>query len=526
MKFWSRLARENPEPEGRRWVYVPYDQLTAEVGPLAALAPSEAGIILVESPWKARRRRYHKQKLALVLANQRHFALEQANRGVAVRYLVHDGPYAEALETLPPECFPLRVMEPAERELRRDLRALVEDGRLEVVEHAGWLTTPEDFRASCGGEPPWKMDSFYRHVRKRTGLLMQDGKPVGGRFSFDAENRKPWKGAPPEPALPRFAADEITREVFELVAERFSEHPGELDPGALPATEAQAKELWVWARRECMVHFGPYEDAMSREAESLFHTRISPLLNIHRLLPHQVLEDVLALDLPLPSQEGFLRQVLGWREFVRHVHRESDGFRSLPRIPVEAAGAAPPGLGGDAPLPPAFWGNESGLACLDTVVAQVWREGWSHHITRLMVLSNLATLLGVSPRELTDWFWVAYVDAYDWVVEPNVLGMGTFAVGPVMSTKPYVSGAAYLNKMSDYCGACAFHPKKDCPITAMYWDLLGQAQETLAGNHRMALPLASQRKRGPAQQAKDRAVAEKVRTTLAAGLPLRPEDLS
>jgi deoxyribodipyrimidine photolyase-related protein len=518
VSFLQRLRSYQVDQAGRRWAYVPYDQLHDQLGLLADLPPREVGIVLIESPWKARRRPYHRQKLALVLANQRHFALEQAERGVAVEYLIHDGPYHEALAKRPGAGGPLVVMEPAERELRTDLGPLVADGRIEVQPHQGWLTTEADFRESVGATPPWKMDSFYRHVRRRTGYLMEGKQPEGGRFSFDKENRKAWRGTPPAPEPPTFQPDPITREVADLVATTYSDHPGDLDLHTLPASLEDGHRLWAWAQNKCMSWFGPFEDAMSTESGGLFHTRISPLMNLYRLLPRRVVDDVLSLDIPLPSKEGFLRQVLGWREFVRHVHRETDGFRELP------PGAEFQGLDATEPLPPAFWGTPSGLHCLDHVVEQVWREGWSHHITRLMVLSNLATLLGYSPRELSDWFWVAYVDAFDWVVEPNVLGMGTFSVGPVMSTKPYVSGSAYLNRMSDYCRSCDLNPKRTCPVTRLYWAFLERNRDTLAGNARIAMPLRSLDRRPAGERALDAQEFRRVRDLLASGARVGPAE--
>ena len=182
-------------------------------------------------------------------------------------------------------------------------------------------------------------------------------------------------------------------------------------------------------------------------------------------------------------------------------------------------------LGADRPLPRAFWPDRpSGLACLDRVVSDVWTEAWSHHITRLMVLCNLATLLEVEPRQLTDWFWVAYLDAYDWVVEPNVLAMGSYALGPLMTTKPYVSGAAYINRMSDYCSTCAFDPKTDCPITNLYWAFLDRHNEILADNHRMRLVLSSLGKRKRSKRDEDRVVFEWVSRTLTDAGRLRPMD--
>jgi deoxyribodipyrimidine photolyase-related protein len=247
-------------------------------------------------------------------------------------------------------------------------------------------------------------------------------------------------------------------------------------------------------------------------------------LNLHRLVPRDVLNDVLDADIPLNSKEGFVRQVLGWREFVRLVHRRTDGFRSLP-------GGRPCRTTPGRRLPVVYWnedaegGTPSGLACLDHVVRDVWREAWAHHIPRLMVLANIATLLDVSPRELTDWFWVAFDDAYDWVVEPNVLGMGTFAVGEVMTTKPYISGSGYVHRMSDFCSGCAFHPKRDCPLTSMYWAYLARHETELSANSRMARTLAGLRRRSSGRRERDRAIFEHVSRVLAAGAALTPSEM-
>ncbi|MEZ4318655.1 MAG: cryptochrome/photolyase family protein [Myxococcota bacterium] len=509
----SASAQAGGSPDVRSWVFVPYDQLTDALGPLSREDPRTLGILLVECPAKAGRRPYHVQKLAMVLTNLRHFAVEQARRGVAVRWRVADS-YAAPILDLAREVGPVRMMEAAERELRVELAPLVRDGHLEVLPHEGWLTTDADF-AECGA-PPWRMDAFYRQVRRRTGLLMHGGKPEGGRFSFDGDNREPWKGSPAPPDVPRFEPDALTQEVVELVQTQFSDHPGTLDPAALPASLEDAERLWAWAMERCLEHFGRYEDAMSTRSSGLFHTRISALVNLHRLLPARVVRDVAGSGAPLGSREGFVRQVLGWREFVRHVHRATDGFRTFPQNV----------LGQETPLPPVYWGGApSGLACLDGVVADVWREAYSHHITRLMVLSNVAQLLDVDPRALTDWFWVAYVDAFDWVVEPNVLGMGTFSVGELMTTKPYVAGSGYVDRMGDACRSCAFHPKKSCPLTPMYWAYLSRHHGVLSGVDRATRQLLGLNRRSAAKQAWDHAVFERVREVLASGAELRPSDL-
>lgn len=550
--FRQELSARQTDPKGRSWLLVPYDQLTDGLGPLSREDPEDLGIVVVESRWKASRRPYHRQKLALVLANLRHFALEQAARGVAVRHVVGDAAYSRLLEPVVSELGPLRVMRPAERELRIDLQPLVEKKRIEVLPHEGWLTSPEQFETAFPDGKRWRMDGFYRHVRRETGILMSDGKPVGGKLSFDSENRKPWRGDPPAPKPVRFPTDPVKQEVIDLVESEFAQHPGQLDASALPATAKDAERAWRWAKRHCLEHFGPYEDAMSRSSGTLFHTRISSLMNLHRLLPARIVADVAAMDLPIASQEGFIRQVLGWREFMHHVHDETDGFRALPdgsHPPLAASpgdagyerwsgtawksgrsprrtdgGACPSALRADEALPPAFWGAPSGLGCLDAVTSEVWETGYGHHITRLMILSNLATLLGVSPREVADWFWVAYTDAYDWVVEPNVLGMGTFGLGDLFTTKPYVSGAAYIDKMSDYCGACSFSPKRDCPITSLYWSFLERNERALRDNPRVAMPLRSLARRADERREHDRRVREWVVKTLQEGEPLRPED--
>jgi len=570
--FKQQLDKVNPlkgssksrgAKDKRRWLYMPYDQVTDRLGPLSRENPEGLGIILIENPAKAARRPYHKQKLALILANLRHFAIEQAERGVAVRHEVvtsaissngSNGSYSSALEALAKELGPIEVMEPAERELRVDLQPLIESGALIQTTHEGWLTKLSDLEAIVDKNGSYRMDAFYRRVRQSTGILMEGGKPRGGKYSFDSENRLPWKGEPLPPQMPSFAVSDITEEVGQLINKHMANHPGQLDLESLPATKADSELLWSWAMENCLPLFGPFEDAMSSQNRGMFHSRISAILNIHRLTPKQIIQDVLSLELPLPSQEGFIRQVLGWREFVQKIHLTTDGFRSIPQAPPVApkiapqpgdggyklwagssfnndksadspsdyGGACPSYFGADNPLPPAYWGTESGLNCLDTVVKSVWDEAYSHHITRLMVLSNLATLLDVSPRELTDWFWVAYFDAFDWVVEPNVLAMGTYGVGGLMTTKPYISGAAYINKMSDYCKGCQFDPAKNCPITRLYWAFLERHRDKLEGNLRMAMSVNSVKKRADSLKSEDKEIYEKTIKALLAGQKLKP----
>ncbi len=504
------------EARRRRWIYVPYDRLHEGVGPLAETPPEDAVVVMMESRGKGTRRPYHKKKLTLVLSAMRHFALEQGERGCRVVYGASPSGFSDGLLALQERWAwdELVVNRPAERELRVELgEAKAERGlRVREVSDTAWLTTTEDFegvfgkvRAGSGegGRRQYLMDRFYRAVRRKTGFLMAGAQPVGGQWSYDSENRKPFRGEIPVPERPSFPPDAITREVMAMIAERHPDHFGQVEGFEMPVTRKQAEEAWQFALRAMLPHFGPWEDAMSTKHPDLFHSLTSATVNLTLLRPVDLVRDVVAAyeegKVPLASAEGFVRQVLGWREFMRHIHEATDGYRT-----VQADGA-PSFLDAHRKLPPVYWGVESGMRCMDTVVAQVVDKGWSHHITRLMVLSNLATLCGFSPRELTDWFWFAYVDAYDWVVEPNVLGMATFGDGGLTATKPYVSGAAYINRMSDYCGKCKLDPKKStgegsCPFTALYWSFLERQAAKLEGNQRMRMPLNAMLKKSGAER--------------------------
>ena len=524
--FLARLWELNSPSEDRRWVYVPYDQLNDGAFSLIGGDPSELGIVMVESLGKGKRRPYHKQKLALVLANQRQFALEQARRGVAVRYILAAN-YDEALGQVVKDVGVIHCMEPAERELRQELAPFVERGELVMHPNRLWLTTAHDFEAACGSGQ-WRMDRFYRHVRKKFGVLIDStGKPTGGRWSLDGDNRQRWNGYPEAPTPPTFEADAIVKEVVQDIEQNFGDHPGTVNTDRLPTTAADAQKLWAWSKANCMTYFGPFEDAMSVHSRTLFHTLVSSLVNNGRLTPVRLINEVLPMEIPLNSKEGFVRQVLGWREFVRHVHEQSDGFRQLPegvesRVQRSADGAVNH-LGAELDLPPVFWGVESGFNCLDHAVGEVLATGYTHHINRLMILSNWAVLIGASPRQLTDWFWVMFTDAYDWVVEPNVLGMSTFAAADLMSTKPYVSGSAYVKRMSDYCDGCSFTPGKDCPMTAMYWNFLNQHHDELGSNPRMKLALTSASRRTDDQKRYEAEITSMVQDALVQGKRLVPE---
>ena len=514
------------------WVWLAYDQLNMAF--LDALGlEGQVGVVLIESSHKARRRPYHQQKLGVLLSNQRHFALELQAAGYPVMYVIGQQTYAETLDALSITLGTIHGVRAAERELRLEVAPLEQAGRLILHKHTGWLTPRTWFVESVGVEPPFRMDAFYRKVRQATGWMMEGGKPIGGKYSFDAENRFPWKGDPPAPDAPVFVCDEIDAEVEALVRTHYGHHPGGVDLSTQPTSAEDVAQALAFAL-VCLPNFGTYEDAMSEKSRGLFHSRLATLVNLHRIMPSRLVDAVLTSDAPLNSVEGFVRQMI-WREYVRHIHEVTDGFRTLDvdrSISVRGAGwegfashdeePHPNHLSQSNPLPQAYWGATSGLRCLDASVESVMEDGWTHHIPRLMVLSNIANLLDVNPRELTDWFHAAFIDAYDWVVEPNVLGMGTFALGTAMMTKPYVAGSAYINRMSDHCKSCQFHHKKTCPMTRLYWAYLNRHGPSFTGNHRMAIAMKNVARRSDEEKTLDEATFEHVRATLLKAEEVRP----
>ena len=503
----------NDSTDNISWFFVPYDQLNHYIFPWANLERKKAGLIFIESSKKGNSKNFHKQKLALLLSNMRHFSDEAKSLGHPIIYEKTTFGYREVLENLYEQLGQIQVVKPAERELRVELDPLLNSGKIWFLEHDGWLTKRNWFLESVGDKPPFRMDRFYQRVRKETGVLMEQGKPKGGKYSFDSENRFPWKGEPETQFEIEYKVDKIDQEVMELVNDKFSSHPGQCDLSKVPTSLEQNLDSLKWAL-ENLPYFGRYEDAMSTKSRYLFHSKLATSINLHRLSPKQVIDAVLSTQAPLNSIEGFFRQMI-WREYVRHIHEVTDGFRELEVFDKDSEG--PNFLNQNNPLPETYWGKKSGFNCLDTVVDSVMEEGWTHHIPRLMILSNFANLLDINPRELTTWFHEAFIDAYDWVVEPNVLGMGTYSLGDAMMTKPYISGTPYINKMSDYCKSCKFNPKKDCMVSNLYWAFIERHKSAFEGNIRMAMPLRSLAKRSDEKKEQDKLAVDYILSTLSRG---------
>ncbi|MCL4822018.1 MAG: cryptochrome/photolyase family protein [Vicinamibacteria bacterium] len=508
MGFFAEIARFRPRPDATpgRAVWVGFDQLSPRHPLLRGVPPAELPLVYVETGWKPARRAYHPQKLALLLSAQRHHALERAREGHPVVYLFseqgYDGALAQARERW--GFASIEALAPAEREVREPVARLP---FVALRENTLFATDAAFYRRVFPRPGRRLLETFYRAARRRTGLLMDGDAPAGGTWNLDALNRKPWKGAPPVPARPRFAPDAVTEEVLALVRERYaSGRFGDLAGFDWPVTAAEAERAAEHFFARLLPHFGPYEDAMHADEPALFHSRLSAPLNLGLLDPLDLCRRAEAGyrlgHAPLASAEGFVRQVLGWREFVRHVFEETPDYHERNALQAEL------------PLPAWYWGAASGLRCLDLTVAQVKARAHSHHITRLMVLANVATLLGVDPRALNEWFWVAYADAYEWVVTPNVVGMGTFADGGLFATKPYVASGRYVHKMgASLCAGCRFDPRRSdgegaCPLNHLYWDFFARHHERFARNVRLAMPLRQLAKMPAEVLADHRAQAE------------------
>jgi deoxyribodipyrimidine photolyase-related protein len=463
------------------------DQLNLDATPLQ----SADEVLMIEAHGFADRRRYHPLKLTLVFSAMRHARDELRDRGYDVSYVRAES-FGEGLDehlaARPGDS--LVLQRPASHGAGERLRDLVaaRGGDLTLVENEGFLTTPAEFDAWAAerGDPDsFRQESWYRHVRRETGVLMHDGEPVGGEWNYDDENRE----TPPDdwspPPVPRFEPDELTRETHAWVTDRFDGWgTTDLDAFVWPTTREEALtalEEFVAVR---LPEFGPYQDAMVSGEWALSHSLLSSSINLGLLHPREAVEAVeeayRAGEAPLNSVEGFVRQVLGWREFVRHVYRRAmPGMGSANQLDATRA------------LPPAYWTGETDMTCLSEAVGHVREHGYAHHIERLMVLSNFALVYGADPHELNEWFHLGFVDAYHWVTTPNVVGMGSFATD-VLSSKPYASSGNYVNRMSDYCSSCPYAVSRTtgegaCPFNALYWDFLKENEELLRGTGRMGL---------------------------------------
>jgi deoxyribodipyrimidine photolyase-related protein len=475
------------------------DQLDTDSAQLPDFDAARDRLLLIEAPGEATHVWSHKARIALFLAAMRRFGSELRARGLPVIHVALDDPrYADvpslvgrlARVIADSGARELVVIEPGEWRLARDIEAMCrrEAVTLTVLADTHFLCSREQFSAWANGRRELRMEHFYRWMRRTHGVLVDaEGEPEGGRWNFDADNRdaypKDGPGAIAEPA--RFAPDEVTREVLALVRRDFAGHPGRLDQFFWPVSRSQALaalERFVDAR---LASFGHYQDAMWTDTPFGWHALLATSLNLKLIRPREVIAAAERAyrerRLPLASVEGFIRQVLGWREFIRGVY-----WHFMPQL-AEANHFAH-----RRPLPRWYWSGETRMNCMRQVIGQTLQYGYAHHIQRLMVTGQFALLAQIEPRQVADWYLAVYVDAVEWVELPNTAGMALFADGGRFTSKPYVASGAYIRRQSNYCNGCAYRPQVRsgagaCPMTALFWNFLIRHERALAASPRTAL---------------------------------------
>jgi deoxyribodipyrimidine photolyase-related protein len=472
-----------------RLVLVLGDQLTPGLSALAAGDKARDVVVMAEVREEASYVGHHKKKIAFVFAAMRKFARSLAEDGWRVAYGRYDR--AGTARSICGELLRRHEEFGADGVIATEcgewrLRQALEDCplRLKVLPDDRFIATRSDFQVWAEGRKSLRMEYFYRQMRRKTGLLMNGDDPEGGRWNFDAENRKPAKSDLFMPAPMRHAPDELTKEVLDLVDEHFPENFGALRPFWFATDPTAAQRAASTFFREALPGFGDYQDAMLTGERFLYHSVLSVYLNAGLLDPLDLCRraeaEYRAGHAPLNAVEGYIRQNLGWREFVRGIYdMEGRDYTSRNHL----------GAGRD--LPGFYWDAETDMTCLREAVDQTLEEAYAHHIQRLMVTGNFALLAGVDPAQIHQWYLEVYADAYEWVEAPNTIGMSQFADGGLLGSKPYASSGNYIDRMSDYCGQCSYDVKKRseddaCPFNALYWDFLDRNREKLEANPRVA----------------------------------------
>lgn len=497
------------------------DQLDLDAAAFDGFDPAQDAVWMAEAAEESTHVWSSQQRIALFLSAMRHFADALRATGRPLHYRRLDdtgnlGMLAAELQAALTTLAPQRVVMTAPGDWRvwQSLKAVVERAglALEIREDRHFFTTVREFAAHAKKRKALRLEYFYRELRQRHGVLMEDGKPIGGRWNFDADNREAFgpEGPGAVPTRAAFAPDATTREVLALVETRFADHPGSLASFAWPVTRAQALSALQTFIEQRLPRFGRYEDAVWPGEPWLYHSQLSSSLNLKLLTAREVVHAAEAAyragHVPLESAEGFIRQILGWREYVRGIYwTQMPGY--LERNALEA----------HHDLPAWYWTGDTDMACLRDALTQTLAHGYAHHIQRLMVIGLFTLLLGVRPQQVHAWYLSVYVDAVEWVELPNTLGMSQYGDGGLMASKPYVATGKYIQRMGNSCAGCRYDPaqrvgERACPYTTLYWDFLMRHEQRLAGNPRMAMQLKNLARLSEADRAAVRQRAEAIRT--------------
>lgn len=500
------------------------DQLSLGLSSLAAADPARSVVLMMEVADETSYVRHHKTKLVYILAAMRHHAEALTQAGWRVDYVRLDDPentgsftgeIARAMSRHDPE----RIIVTEAGEWR--VAAMLESWQtlfgvpVDICPDTRFLCSHVEFDEWASGRSALTMEWFYRQMRTRTGLLMTAGKPAGGRWNFDKDNRKPAQRDLLMPRPVSFSPDAVTREVIALVEARFGGHPGSLAGFDYAVTAADAERQAASFLANALPQFGDYEDVMLTGERFLWHSILSPYINSGLLDPLDLCRraeaEYRAGRAPLNSVEGYIRQIIGWREYMRGIYwREGPGYvdRNF--------------LGHSRALPGWYWTGDTDMHCLREALGQTLATAHAHHIQRLMVIGNFALLIGADPKQVHFWYLEVYLDAYEWVELPNTLGMSQFGDGGLLGSKPYVSSGAYINRMSDYCRHCRYDVNQRvgddaCPFNALYWQFLDRHRDKLGDNHRLAMPYRNWDRQTDAARDETRAQALKFLGKLDAG---------
>lgn len=452
-------------------------------------------IVFIESDEWMRVFPYHQKRLVALISAQRHFAIKLLEEGYAVDQFKQIT-FLNALSTYQ-DADAFITYEVTDKKLSKIVLNTLKklDKPFTILPDPQFLLSQNELPNFL--KKPFKMDGFYRLMRHHFKILLEADKPVGGRYSYDALNRqklpKDVTLSPPLTSRP----DALTEVVMKEVKETYKDHPGSVEGFKYAVTHEEAEKAFDHFLKTRLATFGPYQDALVKGHHEVSHSLISHALNMGLLDPLEVLkktEATLDQGVPLNSVEGFIRQILGWREYIRGIYLAMDDDYDLENH-----------FDHQRPLPSFYWDAQTQMACLQDSIQGVIDDAYAHHIERLMVLGNFANLAGINPKEVNDWFNIMFIDSHDWVVTPNVIGMALYADGGKMATKPYISSGAYIHKMGDHCEHCYYDVKqktgeKACPFNALYWDYIDRHQEKLTQNPRMGIPLASYKKMKPDQQ--------------------------
>lgn len=473
-------------------VLVPGDQLCLDISSLKAADSSSSVILMCEVADEATYVKHHKQKLAFIFSAMRHFAAELEEEGWTVDYVKLDaegnsgsfsGEVERALERH--ECDRLIVTEAGEWRVQAMIDGWADEFDIEVecLPDERFLCSKHEFAEWADGRKQMRMEYFYREMRRKTGLLMDGKEPEGGQWNFDKENRKPMKDDLFVPKRKRFKPDEITKEVIELVEARFPDNFGSLEQFGWAVDRKGAEQALDDFIENAVGDFGDYQDAMVEGKPFLYHSLLSAYINVGLLDPLAVCRRVETCfkdgKVPINAAEGFIRQIIGWREYVRGIYwLKMPDYAGLNKFDA------------DRPLPWFYWSGETDMACIRDAVKQTQEHAYAHHIQRLMITGTFALIAGVDPKEVHEWYLSVYIDAFEWVELPNTLGMSQFADGGFLGSKPYAASGSYIDRMSDYCSGCHYDVKsrtdeKACPFNSLYWDFLIRNRNYLKSNNRL-----------------------------------------